>query len=208
MLKRPVPPEKIIGQADIVDAFIPAPDVTEWLLETFVLSDGALANPDHAHLEHAEIGVLWTNSQNSRKGRRIVGQCELGQLQGAMGKWAKARAVQQVTEWFGHIPDFIFTFDAPYASSCEDDEFCALVEHELYHAAQDRDAFGAPKFRKTGKPVFTIRGHDVEEFVGVVRRYGSQATGVAALVEAANNGPEIAMARISHACGTCRLRAA
>ncbi|WFU46213.1 putative metallopeptidase [Sinorhizobium terangae] len=45
----------------------------------------------------------------------------------------------------------------------------ALVEHELYHAAQETDASGAPKFsRSTGRPVFVIRGQDVEEFVGVV----------------------------------------
>nr|WP_271894430.1 putative metallopeptidase [Phyllobacterium sp. IY22] len=47
------------------------------------------------------------------------------------------------------------------------------MEHELYHAGQDRDSFGAPKFRKsTGLPVFILRGHDIEEFIGVVRRYG------------------------------------
>lgn len=92
---------------------------------------------------------------------------------------------------------------------CSDAEFCALIEHELYHASQERDAFGAPKFSKsTGKPVFTLRGHDIEEFVGVVRRYGAEATHVKALVDAANAGPEIANVRISQACGTCQLRAA
>ncbi|WP_267902481.1 putative metallopeptidase [Sinorhizobium meliloti] len=41
-------------------------------------------------------------------------------------------------------------------------------------------------------PVFTVRGHDVEEFVGVVRRYGADAAGVRAIVDAANRPPEIA----------------
>ncbi|MQV21573.1 hypothetical protein GHK65_14775 [Sinorhizobium meliloti] len=39
--------------------------------------------------------------------------------------------------------------------------------------------------RASGAPVFTIRGHNVEEFVGVVRRYGANAAGVRAIVDAA-----------------------
>lgn len=89
-----------------------------------------------------------------------------------------------------------------------DAEFCALVEHELYHCGQERDAFGAPKFRQSGLPAFTMRGHDVEEFVGVVRRYGADASGVRDLVEAASHEPTIARASIAQACGTCMLRVA
>lgn len=125
------------------------------------------------------------------------------------GKWSRARAVQQITDWFGSIPAFIITLDADYCQQCGDAEFMALVEHELYHAAQDVDAFGAPKFnRSTGEPVYVIRGHDVEQFVGVVRRYGADAGGVREMVDAANRPPEIAQARIEHACGTCNLRVA
>ncbi|MCM5690787.1 putative metallopeptidase [Sinorhizobium meliloti] len=39
--------------------------------------------------------------------------------------------------------------------------------------------------RACGAPVFTIRGHNVEAFVGVVRRYGADAAGVRAIVDAA-----------------------
>jgi hypothetical protein len=84
----------------------------------------------------------------------------------------------------------------------------ALLEHELYHAGQERDGFGAPKFRKSGLPAFAMRGHDVEGFVGVVRRYGMIDCGVRAMVEAARKSPEIAAVRIAQACGTCLLRAA
>jgi hypothetical protein len=126
-----------------------------------------------------------------------------------MGKWSRARAEQQIVAWFGSIPDFIITLDAEYCRHCGDAEFMALVEHELYHAAQDKDDFGQPKFSKsTGLPVFTVRGHDVEQFVGVVRRYGADASGVREMVDAANRPPEIARAYIEHACGTCNLRVA
>ncbi|WP_435530224.1 putative metallopeptidase [Phyllobacterium ifriqiyense] len=56
--------------------------------------------------------------------------------------------------------------------------------------------------------MFTLRGHDIEEFVGAVRRYGAETTQVKALVDAANAGPEIANVHIAQACGTCQLRAA
>ncbi|RCW78836.1 hypothetical protein C7476_12122 [Phyllobacterium bourgognense] len=141
--------------------------MVEWVRATFIEDDGKLFNPDHLHLQSASIGMLWTNVSNSRKGRRIVGQCEEGQPSGTMGKWGKARAEEQIVGWFGHVPDFILTFNADYALSCSDAEFCALVEHELYHAAQETDPFDAPKFRKsTGLPAFTLRGHDIEEFIG------------------------------------------
>jgi hypothetical protein len=89
---------------------------------------------------------------------------------------------------------------------CDDASFCALVEHELYHCGQQRNEFGGPKFNSMGLPIFGINGHDVEEFVGIVRRYGVGAAAgqTLALVEAAQRGPEISKATITAACGSCR----
>lgn len=205
MLKRPLPPVDMIDDTSI--RFEPAPDLLEWARATFINDTAELLNEDHAHLRCATIGALWTNVPNGRHGRRIVGQAEMG-LPPA-GKWQRARIELQLQQWFDYVPDFVLTFDAEYASTCSDAEFCALVEHELYHCGQERDAFGAPKFRKmSGLPAFTLRGHDVEEFVGVVRRYGADAAGIRAIVDAANRPPEIARAQIAHACGTCQLRVA
>lgn len=183
--------------------FVPSPELESWLIHTFIADDATLFNEDHAHLQQANIGVLWTSIKNVRQGRRVVGQAEVGKPT-AMGRWAKARAELQVEEWFGDIPDFILTFDAEYAEAASDAAFCALAEHELYHAAQARDEYGAPKFnRQTGLPAFTIRGHDVEEFIGVVRRYGADAAGVRELVAAAALGPTVSEADIRTCCGTC-----
>lgn len=190
-------------------AFVPAEDMPRWVEATFIDAASPVHNSDHGHLAHADIGFLWTIVGNSKKGRRVIGQCETGAPQGAMGKWSRARAEMQVKQWFGHVPDFIITLDAGYCRECGDAEFMALVEHELYHAAQDVDSFGAPKFNSmTGRPVYTIRGHDVEQFIGVVRRYGADAAGVRELVDAASRPPEVARAHIEHACGTCNLRVA
>ena len=135
------------------------------------------------HLRLADIGVLGTAVENSRQGRHVVGQAERGEP-AAMGKWAKARAEFQIVQWFGDLPDFILTFDAGYAANCSDVPWCVPCEHELSHCGVERDMYGAPKFRKsTGLPAVTLVGHDVEQFIGLVRRYGAAAAGVQAMID-------------------------
>lgn len=207
MAERPMPPESLFD-IEQGNQFVPAPEIVEWARETFIEEGAPLYNPEHGHLEQANIGALWTSVANSKNGRMIVGQCETGDPM-AMGIWAKAKARIQVEQWFGLIPDFILTFDAGYAAQCSDIEFCALVEHELLHAAQARDIFGVPKFSaSTGRPVWAIRGHDVQEFTSIVRRYGADAAHVRDFVDAANQRPAIGHASIAHACGVCLSKAA
>jgi hypothetical protein len=64
----------------------------------------------------------------------------------------------------------------------------ALVYHELLHAAHAVDRDGEPKFTEEGKPIWDIRGHDIEEFNDVVRRYGAWAPDVVAFLAAATEG--------------------
>lgn len=117
------------------------------------------------------------------------------------GGWQKTRQEQQMREWFGYVPDFIITLAVAYCVQCSDAEFCALVEHELYHIGQAKGEFGAPKFTKEGLPKLALRGHDVEEFVGVVKRYGKE------LVEATKRPAEVEDINIASACGSCLMRA-
>jgi hypothetical protein len=147
---------------------------------------------------------LWTSIENSRGGRRVVGQAERGEP-AVIGKWTRSRAVLQIVQWFGATSDFILTFDASYAAQCSDAEFCSPIEHELAHCGVERDMYGAPKFRKsTGLPAFALRSHDVAEFVGVVRRCGAAAAGVQAMIDAAAECPTIVVAAdIDFACGSC-----
>jgi len=206
-MNRPYPPHDLATLSDLemLDRFVPAPDLLAWIRATFLDDASPLFNMDHVHLREAALGLLWTNCDNSRNMRAVIGQAELMPPM-AMGKWQKARAIQQIEEWFDGMPDFLLTFSAPASAGMDDPSFCALVEHELYHCGQKLDEFGMPKFKQDGTPAFTMRGHDVEEFVGVVARYGAEPAGVAAMVDAAQRGPLIGRASIDGACGTC-LRA-
>lgn len=147
---------------------------------------------------------MWASNAFDKRGRVVPGQCEEVMLRA--GGWQKSRMEQQMHEWFGRIPTFIITLAADYCEQCSDVEFCALVEHELYHIALATDEYGAPKFNKeTG--VLKLRGHDVEEFVGVVRRYGASKV-VQEMVDAANRPAEVAHIDVARVCRTCRLKGA
>ena len=200
---RPFPPESLTDP--LTARYAPAPEVLTWARAEILADDGRLYNSDHAHLEHCDIKFLWAPGSFQKQGRTVLGQCE--EMLFRCGPWQKGRQQQQMADWFGMVPDFLITLHAEYCLRCSDAEFCALVEHELYHIAQERDEFGAPKFTKDGLPKFCMRAHDVEEFVGVVRRYGPSAD-VQHLIDAAKTTPEVAKLNIARACGTCLLKVA
>ncbi len=206
--QRPMPRLESIEAFHPYTRIIPAPEVLEWANAQIISEDGELHNPDHFHLQDADLCFLWASSAFAKQGRIVLGQAE--QVAMRAGGWQKARMEQQMHEWFGQIPTFIITLAADYCAQCSDLEFCALVEHELYHISQQVDEFGAPKFTKEGLPKLCLRGHDVSEFVAIVDRYGVGAPDgdVARMVEAAKTPPKIGAMSIAHACGTCMLRIA
>lgn len=206
---RPMPPAAF-AEVHFDMRFAPAPDLLAWARGTFVEATGDLHNPDHAHLADADIGFVWASMGYVKQGRQVLGLTEDLQQSGRGGAWQRGRAQQQMREWFGAEPRFVITLEATYCAACTDAEFCALVEHELYHVGHMRDEFGDPAYTKDGQPRLGIRGHDVEEFVGVVARYGvGDADGyLGRLIMAAAKGPTVAPIRVAQACGTCLLRAA
>lgn len=205
---RPIPPDFLFDESNWVKHFAPADGIAEWVERVLIDESSPLHNKDHQHLIGADIAYLWAATENTRQMRRVVGQCE--EVTFRAGAWQKGRQEQQMKEWFGHVPEYLITLDANYARECSDIAWCALIEHELMHIAQQTDVFGAPAFTKDGLPKLGLRSHDVEEFVGIVRRYGvgAAAGDTAKLVEAASKAPEIGQLNIAQACGTCLLRAA
>lgn len=204
-LNRPRPKQIFLEAFHPHISLTPANEIHEWVTEHILNEEGLLHNPDHFHLLEADIRFMWASSAFTKQGRTVLGQAE--EVAMRAGGWQKARMQQQMHEWFGEVPRFIITLAGDYCSECSDLDFCALVEHELYHIAQAQDEFGAPKFNKEGQPVLTMRGHDVEEFVGVVRRYGASAD-VQQLVEAASKPAEVAHLDVARACGTCLMKLA
>jgi len=200
---RPAPPTTL----QLTDDF--APDqhgLGGWVRTMFIEPDGPLCNPRHEHLRDASIGWLWTSAENTNRLRDIAGECQL--VPPLTRKWTSARLHWQLRQWFDLTPDFVITISAPIAETLDDWSFCALVEHELCHAAQDIDMFGEPRFDREGRPLFRMAGHDVEQFEDVVERYGAVASGVDRMVALANAGPIFGQAQISAACGTCSRRTA
>lgn len=209
-MKRPMPPQ-ILLDLDPEDpvGFEPAHELKEWILKTFIDEDGELHNPDHMHISPWDddlFMVLWASSGFKKSEKIVLGQTE--KFAPMAGGWRKLRQEKQMIDWFGCVPNFIITIDAWFAHNASDTDFCALIEHELYHIGAKRDEDGNYLVsQSTGEYKYYLRPHDVEEFHGVVQRYGASPD-VQKMVDLANDGPTIGKAKIAHACGTCLLKLA
>lgn len=204
--KRPIPPQSLLDQPFC--NLRPAPEIGAWFREQVLEESGSIHNDAHAHLLDADIQYLWASHGVAKQQRLVIGQAEMVSF--TSGGFRRAREEQQLREWFGYIPKFIVTLDASYCAQCTDIEWCALVEHEHFHIAHVHNQFGAPAFTSEGKPKLAIRGHDVEEFIGVVERYGagSPDSAVSRMARAAHAIPQVSRAHIAASCGTCLLRVA
>lgn len=214
MAQRPLPPATLCGMAGTlaIPTFLRDEKLEEWLRAAFIPGDydypgresaSPLSNHDHAHLARATIGCLWTNVNHTKGQRLTLGTAEILNFR---SNWKDQRGEVYVTELFGgRLPDFLLTFYSPEASEMDNASFCALVEHELYHCVQGVDRDGQPRFHMTtGDPIWALRGHDIEQFNGVIRRYGVAAAGATETALAIAAGPTIAPAAISAMCGTCQ----
>ncbi|KQF88280.1 hypothetical protein APC22_10580, partial [Acinetobacter pittii] len=149
------------------------------------------------------LAFAWASQACTVKKQMVLGQCE--KVMFNVGGWRKARQEQQMRDWFGFVPVYLITIDASFCEQTSDREFCALIEHELYHIGVERDADGEIIYSDmTGLPKHFLAGHDVEEFIGVVKRWGASES-VKRLVEVAKNPPFVSDVNISKCCGTCLI---
>ncbi|EXS11226.1 hypothetical protein J672_3697 [Acinetobacter sp. 883425] len=208
---RPFPPTDFIDQAEEEEAIrlIPASDLKKWVIANYLTIGGPLHNPDHDHIaelihDNEEfLAFAWASSAFMAKKRMVLGQCE--KVMFNQGGWKKARQEQQMRDWFGYVPVYLITIDASYCDQATDRDFCALIEHELYHIGVERDEDGDPLISEmTGLPKHYLAGHDVEEFVGVVKRWGADES-VKRLIEVAKQAPFVSDVNISKCCGTCLI---
>lgn len=166
----------------------------EFLLETFTLPEpddhpatiaGRLLNlPEFQHLKDGEAVIDWLlrSEEKTRHGRFVLGTTYIPSVQGDLSDcfdWMLARLL-------GRTPDFLIILDRTFWRSAPARDKEILVFHELLHCDQKRDAYGERKFHRDGTPWWAIRGHDIEEFVETVQRYGAWTDEIRRFVDATN----------------------
>jgi Putative phage metallopeptidase len=188
------------GSAEIVDA----DSETDVTFHDFMIVDGqpndrdprvyaakVLDFPEHEDISNggANIDWLFRTSEKIKAGRRILGMCYAKpKVQGDLSPLFD----DLLTRLLGRIPDFLIVLDLAYWNEASPLQREILVHHELLHAAQAKDLFGAPKFDRDGNPVWALRAHDLEEFHDVVRRYGVHSEDVEAFLHAVTENMEAA----------------
>lgn len=129
----------------------------------------------HVHLQMATVGYVFRDDELRRRGDVVVAEAILVEriLQSEkryarIVKWAILRILG-----IDDLPTFLVLIDRNIWEGYSIEEKVALVDHELSHCAQATTEDGeTPKFTRDGDPVWTIKGHDLEEFCGVVERNG------------------------------------
>lgn len=151
-----------------------------------IIAERLLDLPEHAHLRdnEARIEFVFRTFPQIKQGRQILGTCNLPTVTGSLRDFFTWLCVRM----FGDVPDFLIILDYAYWQESSAREREILVYHELFHAVQAVDKYGEPRFDQDGRPVWAIRGHDVEEFTQVVARYGQWNDDIRRFVAAANEG--------------------
>lgn len=145
--------------------------------------------PEHEDISNggALIDWLFRTSEKLKAGRRVLGTCYAKpKVQGDLSPLFD----DLLTRLLGRIPDFLIVLDLAYWDEASPLQREILVHHELLHASQAKDLFGAPRFDRDGLPVWALRAHDLEEFNDVVRRYGVHSEDVEAFLRAITENME------------------
>lgn len=115
----------------------------------------------HEHLVQANICYLFRTDEWTKKGRYIYG---------------KAYKVPEQWRYLSGY-DLLMVINRSVWTTLTPEQRTALVDHELCHFERIDDAAGNVKS-------WTLVDHDVEEFIGVVRRHGLWKVDVQELVKA------------------------
>jgi Putative phage metallopeptidase len=206
----PIEPNLLIEGAR---TFAPAYGVAEWVDDAFLSPISPLYNREHEEIRDARILYVWASYSAAKQGMIVAGQAELNQ--GQTKTWFQGRMTWLFGQWFEQKdadgleldPDFVITLSAPWFENADAVSRCAVVEHELFHCRAKRDNYGEIQFDTSDdRPKWEIKGHDVEEHIGVVRRYGAWSHGLRQMRDALNAEPLIGRPTCEAACGCCGAR--
>lgn len=99
-----------------------------------------------------------------------------------LGKWDKWGTMQRVSakqRQAGIDGDYILTLNGTAWPEMSSKQQKALVDHELLHMAKKKTKSGIS---------WKLRHHDVEEFIGIAKRYGSWTPNLKALQDVLSKG--------------------
>lgn len=126
----------------------------------------------HAHLAEARICLAWRMGwKEDADGRLKLGQCK------------KAGDLERELHGYDFI--ILLNHEAWNVAEFTTEQMTALLDHELCHAQVTLDDEGEMKRDTAGRPVWRVRGHDVEEFVEIVGRHGCWTSGLEKLAQQA-----------------------
>lgn len=136
-----------------------------------VIAGRLLQLPEFSDLVEGEAKIDWLlkRDQKTRGGRHILGTAHMPKVQGDLNpcfQWMLANL-------FKRDPDFLIILDRAYWFAATPILREILVYHELTHCIHKTDNYGDKRYDMDERPVWGLRGHDVEEFTAVVRRYGA-----------------------------------
>lgn len=158
----------------------------------------------HQHLSK-ETGIkilyLFTEEPEKVRGREALGVArKVSGLNGFLvGSFAQMvgesnLADYLLSDWSGyddtHSEFFVMTiYKSAWLFILSEKQKVALIDHELSH-------FGV-KSDKDGNIRLTILPHDSEEFIAIVKRHGPWSSDVAAIIKAAQVGPQLTFEQIA-----------
>lgn len=157
--------------------------------DPLIIAEKVLDFPEHEDIRNggADIGWLFRITEKIKHGRRILGMCYSNpKVQGDLSPLFD----DLLTRLLGRIPNFLIVLDYEWWCEASPLQREILCHHELLHASQAKDIFGAPKFDRDGNPVWALRAHDLEEFNDVVRRYGVHSEDVETFLRAITDNME------------------
>lgn len=141
-------------------SYRPAPEVAE--LVNQIIEDV----PDHKRLAEIDIECVFIDPPAKSKGKFLLGRArKISGLNAFLGRGSQADAAP-----FAVIEIALRPWEA-----MTDEQRRALVDHEMCHLDVEYDEVGQPQIK--------MRGHDLEEFAGVVKRHGFWQSDVAEFSE-------------------------
>ena len=118
-----------------------------------------LISKHHSHLKDAKIAIAWRFGWSAdADGRLRLGQTKKGS--------------DLDRELHGYDFVILLNHEVWNKATLKEGQMVAVMDHELCHAAVSIDSDGMPKIDESGRTVWRMRKHDVEEFTEVVARHG------------------------------------